>query len=491
MKVTSVAGSGTSPWSVFAITSLAVFAVLLDALIVIVAFPTITRAFGGAGLSGISWVVNAYTIVYAALLVPAGRLADLVGRKRLFLTGVGLFTVFSGLSGLAPTLGLLISFRVLQAIGGALLSSTGLALTLAAFSRDRRVIAVTLVGAISALAVVVGPTLGALIVQYGSWRWIFYLNLPVGAVVVLGGYWTLSESRDPAQGARPDLLGILLMISGTALITYGLVESGTQGWANVTVLGALVGGAALLGLLALEIRYARSPVVDPALFRDRGFVFANAGLFVFSIGFTGLFFNTVYFLTGVWRWSLLWTGLAMIPPALMVVALAPVAGRLATRFGHRPLAVPGGLVFALGQATLWFRVTTAPDYVSVWLPSSLLTGVGIAFVLPVLTSAFAHNLPPGKYAVGSGVGSAFRQFGTVVGASLAISYLAVSPGNLQPFDHIWFLSVVAGIGASLLAVGLGRPTMAPAEVPLRVVGPVESVAAPEPDPRAEKRRAPG
>ena len=455
MQVTNEVPARHSPWSVFAVTSFAVFAVLLDALVVIIAFPTITEVFHGSDVTNVSWVVNAYTIVYAALLVPAGRLADLVGRKRLFLVGVGVFTVFSGLSGTASSLDILISFRVVQAIGGAILSSTGLALTLAAFPRERRIMAVTLVGAIAALAVVVGPTLGALIVEYWDWRWIFYVNLPIGAIAAASGLWIMPESRDPAQGTRPDVLGILLMISGTAFVAYGIIQSGTQSWTNSSVTGSLLGGAVLLGLLVLEIRYAKSPVVDPALFHDRSFVFANAGLFVFSIGFTGLFFNTVYFLTEVWRWSLLWTGLALIPPALTVVALAPLAGRLAGRYGHRVLAVPGGLVFALGQAILWYLVTPIPNYVGVWLPSSILTGIGIAFVLPVLTSAFAHNLPPGKYAVGSGMGSAFRQFGTVVGASLAISYLSVRTGNLQAFGHIWFFTIASGVGASILAVGLG------------------------------------
>ena len=455
MQVTNEAPTRHSPWSVFTVTSLAVFAVLLDALVIIVAFPTITRAFHGADVSNVSWVVNAYTIVYAALLVPAGRLADLVGRKRLFIVGVGVFTVFSGLSGTAPSLDLLVSFRVVQAIGGAILSSSGLALTLAAFPAERRVMAVTLVGAIAAFAVVVGPTLGALIVEYWDWRWIFYVNLPIGTIVAVGGLWVLPESRDRTQGTRPDVPGILLMISGTAFVAYGIIQSGTQSWVNLSVTGSLLGGAVLLGLLALEIRYAKSPVVDPALFRDRSFVFANAGLFVFSIGFTGLFFNTVYFLTDVWRWSLLWTGLTMIPPALMVVALAPLAGRLAGRFGHRALVLPGGLIFALGQAMLWYRVTPTPNYVGVWLPTSILTGIGIAFVLPVLTSAFAYNLPPGKFAVGSGVGNAFRQFGTVVGASLAISYLSVRTGTFLAFGHIWFFTIASGVGASILAVGLG------------------------------------
>ncbi len=462
MQVTVESSPTRSPWTVFAVTSLAVFAVLLDALIVIVAFPTITRAFAGAPVTDVSWVVNAYTIVYAALLVPAGGLADRFGRKRLFLAGVGVFTAFSVLSGFAPSLDLLIAFRVLQAVGGAFLSSTGLALTLAAFPRERRVLAVTLVGAVGALAVAIGPTIGAAIVQYWDWRGIFFVNLPVGLLAGIAGARVLRESREESRARRPDPAGIALLVAGAALGTYGIIESGPLGWTDPSAFAPVLAGLGLLGLLALEVRRSRSPVVDPGLFRDRNFFVANVGLFVFSIGFAALFFSTVYFLTLVWHYSLLTTGLVMIPPALVVAALAPLAGRLSVRFGHRSVAVPGGLLFAAGQAVLWSRVSPTPDYLGLWFPTSLLTGVGIAFVLPVLTSAFAQNLPSGEYAVGSGVGVAFRQFGTVVGAALAISYLADPSRTLAPFDHLWALSVLTGIGASLLALGLVRATSSPA-----------------------------
>ena len=456
MQVTSNEPRHRSPWAVFAITSLGTFAVVLDALIVIIAFPTISQAFRGANVADVSWVVNAYTIVYAALLVPAGRFADLVGRKRVFLIGITTFALFSGLSGAAPSLDLLISFRAAQAVGGALLTSTGLALTLNAFPRERRIFAVTLVGAVAAAAVVAGPTLGALIVQYADWRWIFFLNLPIGAVVAVAGLAVLSESRDVAAGARPDVLGILLLTSGATFVTYGIVESGTLGWSSLPVVASLLGGLLLLGAFAQQLRSAKHPVVDPGLFRDRGFVFANLAMIVFCVGFTASFFNTVYFLTEVWHYPLLWAGLALAPPALTVAALAPLVGRLTTRFGHRRLVVPGGLVYALGQGLVWFRVTTTPDYLGVWLPGSLVMAVGIAFVLPVLTSAFSYNLPPGKYAVGSGVGMAFRQFGSVIGASLAIAYLASLGHGLAPYHQIWLLTIVAGVGASLLGLGLAR-----------------------------------
>lgn len=490
MQVTSEAPHPRSPWAVFAITSLGTFAVVLDTLIVIIAFPAISRGFRGADVADVSWVVNSYTIVYAALLVPAGRFADLVGRKRLFLVGITTFALFSGLSGAAPTLGLLIAFRALQAVGGALLTSTGLALTLGAFPRERRAFAVTLVGAVAAGAVVAGPTLGALLVQYADWRWIFFLNVPIGAIVAVVGYAVLAESRDVTAGARPNVIGLVLLTSGATLITYGIVQSGTLGGTSLPVVASLFGGLALLAAFAVHLRFAKHPVVDPELFRDRGFVFANLGMIVFCVGFTASFFNTVYFLSDVWHFSLLGAGLALAPPALTVALLAPVAGRLSTRFGHRRLVVPGGLVYAAGQGLLWSRSTSVPDYLGVWLPASLVMGVGIAFVLPVLTSAFAYNLPPGKYAVGSGVGMAFRQFGSVIGAALAISSLTSLGSGLAPYRQIWLLTIVAGLGASLLGIGLTRPSELRSIVDhgeRRSANPASPAAL---DPRAAPRGAP-
>ncbi len=206
----------TSPWAILAVTSLAVFAVMLDALVLFVAFPAIELSFSAVSSAQLSWVLNGYTIVYGALLVPAGRFADRLGRKRVFLAGATLFTLASVLCGLAPTPALLIAARVLQAVGGAMLTPTSLALTLAAFPQAQRSVAVSLWGAVGALAVVAGPPLGSLIVQYIGWPGIFFLNLPVGLAAVLIGRAIIPESRDETPGRLPDLLGVAMLIGGSA-----------------------------------------------------------------------------------------------------------------------------------------------------------------------------------------------------------------------------------------------------------------------------------
>jgi EmrB/QacA subfamily drug resistance transporter len=443
-----------SPWAILAVTSLAVFAVMLDALVLFVAFPSIERSFGAVSSAELSWVLNAYTIVYGALLVPAGRFADRVGRKRVFLVGATVFTGASMLCGLAAAPAWLIAARVLQAIGGAMLTPTSLALTLAAFSQQRRSVAVALWGAVGALAVVAGPPLGSLVVQLAGWPGIFFLNLPVGLAAVLIGRAIIPESRDETSGAPPDLLGIVLLIGGAALLAFGVIQSAVWGWGSVWVVGALCGGA--LTLVAFVVRSARvvSPALDLTLFRERTFSLANAGVFVFSIGFTAMFFGSIFFLTRIWGYTLLQAGLALMPGPLMVVLLAPIAGRLAAVYGHRRLLMPGGVVYAAGALVLVFGVSATPHFLTVWLPSALLSGIGVSLILPVLGSAAVQNLPPQKLAVGSGVNQAIRQFGTVLGVSLTFAILGDAPSAVPLFHGIYLLMIVSGLSVSVLSLGI-------------------------------------
>ena len=453
-----------SPWAILAVTSLAVFAVMLDALVLFVAFPAIERSFSSVSAAQLSWVLNAYTIVYGALLVPAGRFADRVGRKRVFLAGATLFTLASVLCGLAGSPALLIAARVLQAVGGAMLTPTSLALTLAAFSQDMRSVAVALWGAVGALAVVAGPPLGSLIVQLAGWPGIFFLNLPVGLAAVLVGRAIIPESRDETPGALPDLLGVLLLAGGGALLAFSIVQSESQGWGNRTVIGALFAGAIVLVAFVMRSARVASPALDLSLFRDRSFSLANAGMFFYSIGFTAMFFGSIFFLTRIWGYPLVRAGMALMPGPLMVVLFAPITGRLAGIYGHRRLLVPGGIIYALGASVLLFGVGTTPHFLSVWLPSALLTGIGVSLIMPILGGAAVQNLPPEKLAVGSGVNQAIRQFGTVLGVSLTFAILGDAPSVVAPFHGIYLLMIFSGLSVTLLSMGLrARAPGAPRE----------------------------
>jgi EmrB/QacA subfamily drug resistance transporter len=417
---------------------------MLDALVLFVAFPAIQRGFGTVSGAQLSWVLNAYTIVYGALLAPMGRLADLVGRKRVFLAGATVFTLASVLCGLAISPAWLIAMRVVQAVGGAMLTPTSLALTLAAFRQDQRAIAVTLWGAVGALAVVAGPPLGAVVVQTLGWPGIFFLNLPIGLVAVLLGRASIPESRDEASGTLPDALGIILLIAAAALLAFGIVESNVWGWTNRYVFGALLLGLLTLGAFIVRSARTPSPALDLTLFRERNFRLANGAMFLFSVAFTAMFFGSILFLTRMWGYTLVQAGLAVMPGPLMVVVFAPLTGRIAAARGHRVLLAPGGLFYVAGVLVLTLSSTATPQFVAVWLPAMILLGIGVALVLPILSSAAVQLLPPPTLAVGSGVSQAIRQFGTVLGVALTFALLGPSPGDVELFKNIFVLMIVGG-----------------------------------------------
>ncbi len=459
-----ILAKNVSRWAILGVTSLAVFAVLLDALVLFVAFPAIQRSFSAVSNGQLSWVLNAYTIVYGALLVPMGRFADLVGRKKVFLAGATVFTAASVLCGLAAAPAWLIAARVVQAIGGAMLTPASLALTLAAFPQEQRAIAVTLWGAVGALAVVAGPPIGSVIVQSFGWPGVFFLNLPVGLAAVLVGRTIIRESRDESSGTFPDALGILLLIVGAALLAFGIVQSQAWGWSNVSIWGALLIGLVILSAFIARSSRVASPALDLTLFRDRTFRRANAAMFLFSVAFTAMFFGSILFLTHVWGYSLVQAGLATMPGPLMVVMFAPLAGRIAAVRGHRVLLVPGGLFYTAGALILTLFVHVTPQFLAVWLPATLVTGIGVALVLPVLSSAAVQHVPQQKLAVGSGVNQAIRQFGTVLGVSLTFALLGSEPDTVELFRNIFVLMMVGGLSVSVLSLGIDtRPAHSAAQ----------------------------
>jgi EmrB/QacA subfamily drug resistance transporter len=443
-----------SPWVVLAVTSLAVFAVMLDSLVLLVAFPAIQRSFAGSSLAELSWVLNAYTIVYGALLVPSGSLADQFGRRRMFLVGAGLFTLASLLCGIAPGVGWLIGLRMLQAVGGALLSPAALALVLAAFPGPRRTLAVALWGAIGALAVVAGPPLGSWVVQTFGWAGIFFLNLPIGLAAIGFGRRTLSESRDLAARTWPDLLGAALLCLGVGLLTIGLIQSNSWGWGAPATLGALFGGIAVIVVFLRRSQTSANPVLNLQLFQTPAFRLANLANVLFGIAFTAMFFGSIQFLTQIWGYRLLDAGLAITPGPLMVVVGAPIAGRLATRWGYRALLVPGGILYASGALLLLVGVGTTPQFLERWLPAMLLTGLGVALIVPLLSSAAVQQLAPSQLASGSGIFQALRQFASVLGITLTVLLLGSAPQDVVSFTPIFALMVAGGLCVSLISWGL-------------------------------------
>ena len=449
---------------VLAICSSAVFLAALDATVLYVAFQDIRRSFADASPADLSWVLNGYTIAYAALLVPAGRLADRYGRKRFFLGGVALFTLASFLCGVAPSVSLLVAARVLQAVGAAALLPASLALVLDAFPPERRASAVALWGAVGGLAAAVGPSLGALVVQQLGWEWVFFINLPLGVFAVLRGRGLLHESRTAQLRGVPDPAGIVLLSFAMALAAGAIVKGEDWGYTAPRTAAVALAAAVLGTWFVARSRRVADPALPLRLFADRQFVFANAAMLVFAIAFVVMFFGNVFFLTRHWHYSLQQAGLAITPGPLTVMPVAMLSGRIADRRGHRALLLLGSVLFAL--AGCWFvaSIDHAPNFLGEWLPRSLLTGAAVGLVLPSLSGAAVAQLPRADYALGSAVNQATRQFGSVLGVAIAIAILGESgtQGESLAFERAYTLLIVGGIGTALLCLPLSRPRTTPA-----------------------------
>jgi EmrB/QacA subfamily drug resistance transporter len=451
-------------WRVLAVTAAAVFVVFLDATIVNIAFPAVAAAFPGSSLAALSWVLNAYAVVFGALLVTAGRLADDHGRRKIFLLGLAVFGAASAACGLANTLTFLVAARVVQAVGAAMLVPASLALVLPEFPLARRGMAVGAWGAVGAVAAAAGPTLGALLVEGPGWRWIFYVNVPFCAVAALVAVRVLRRDA-VAHAPRPaDLSGVVLVTAVFGLLSLVLVQGDAWGWSSPRVIAAASLAAALVPVLLVRALHHPAPVLPVRLFAVSSFSTASAATLIFSAAFFANLLANVLFLTGVWEWSVLRTAVAVAPgPALAAVA-APLAGRLADRHGFRAVVVPGAGAFTAGQAWLALRVGAEPAYAADYLPGLVLVGLGIGLALPTLAAAGAQALPPEQYAVGSAVVSAARQLGAVLGVAGLVAVLGPSADGdaLTPFRQAWTgIALVAALSAVIALALRARTPLVP------------------------------
>ncbi|MEY2472470.1 MAG: hypothetical protein QOK28_1799 [Actinomycetota bacterium] len=455
-----------------AIASLATLATFLDTTVLYVAFPDISASFSHASAAELSWVLNAYTIVFAALLIPAGKLADRVGHRRVFLIGSALFTGASMACGLAPSVELLIVFRVLQAAGAAALIPSSLALVMHAFAHDQLPRAVAIWGAAGAAAGALGPTLGAALVQSFGWRSAFFLNLPVGIYTIVAGIRHVRESSSPDTQV-PSFVGVGLIAAAASLLSYGLIITEDHGWLGGRTLAFIAAGVVALALFVLHQSRTAAPALDLELFRARNFSWGNLTMLVFGTAFSAMFFSSILFLTHVWHWSVLQAGLGVAPGPALVALLAPRMGKLAGRIGQRPILFVGGLLYAAAGV---FRLTMLgphAHYFSDYLPSMAFSGIGVACVFPQLSSLVAQALPPGRTGVGGAALQAVRQFGGTFGVALTIALLGHT-GSLDRFDRIWWMIVIGGVGTSLLVLPT-RPAKQ-VELPLAAAQPVTAAS---------------
>ena len=481
--------SSTPPAQVLVIVCAGVILASLDLFIVNVALPQIARDLGAASLGDLSWVLNGYAIVYAALLVLFGRLADRHRRKYGFLLGVAVFTVASAACGAADSVAMLVAFRLVQAAGAALLTPTSLSLVLAAYPPERRSGAVRAWTATGGVAAAFGPVIGGLLVAV-SWRWVFLVNVPIGLAALVVGWLRLPDAPGH-PGPRPDALGALLVTAGVGALSLGLVKGGSWGWSSAATVAVLAGSAAALGLFAAHCARHHNPLIDPALLRVRSFSGASLIALLFSVSFGAMLLSVVLWEQDVWGWSALKTGLAIAPGPIMVPLFSfLVAGRLIGRFGPGPVIAAGSVIFAAGASWWALAVGLQPDYAADMLGGMILTGIGVGLTLPTLMATAAASLPPPSFATGAAVVNMLRQVGLAVGVAVLVAVLGspASPaGELSAFRHGWI--VIAAIALATAAAAVLLRTPAP-----RAATPAPRAATPAPNatrPRSEQGEAAG
>jgi EmrB/QacA subfamily drug resistance transporter len=432
----------------FVITSIALFMVVLDNLVVSTALPVI-RVDLGASLEQLEWTVNAYTLTFAVFLLTGAALGDRFGRKKLFMTGVALFTGASAAAALAPSAEWLIAARAVQGVGSAIVMPLTLTILSAAVSRERRGAALGAWSGIAGLAVAMGPLVGGAVVDGISWQWIFWLNVPIG-IVLLPLATRLAETHGPDKAL--DLPGLGLASAGLLGIVWGLVNGNSDGWSSPSIVGALVvGGALLAAFVAWELR-AREPMLPMRFFRNRGFAAANgASLFMYFGMFGSIFLLTQFFQTAQ-GYSPLGSGLRILPWTAMPMIVAPIAGALSDKIGSRPFMATGLALQAAGLA--WIAaVSDATVGYSSFVGPFILSGIGMGMFFAPVANVVLSSVRPQEEGKASGANNAIREVGGVLGVAVLASIFAHSGGYGTPETFTDGLVPAIWAGAAVVAAG--------------------------------------
>lgn len=458
----------TAARAVLLVTVGAAFISSLDLFVVNVAFDAIGHDFGvgrpgGPTAGDLSWVLNAYAVVFASLLVPFGRLADRYGRRRLFLIGVAVFTLASAACAVGGDVWALVVFRALQAVGAAAMTPTSLGILLAALPADRRLVGVRVWAAVGAIAAAIGPTVGGLLTEL-SWRWVFLINVPVGVVILVAAARAVRDEPMDEDAAVPDLLGAGLVAVAAGLLALGLVKSHEWGWTGGQTWLAF--GLAAVSAAAFARRSSRhpAPVIDPALLRVRSFRWSVLAMFLFNVSFAANLLVGVLWLQQVWGYGVLRTGLAVAVGPLLV----PLTAALAQRYLH---AVPpsrlvsvGSTICAAGCVVAAVRMGESPAYLADYLPAWAIGGIGVGLALPNLMAGSTHDLPASMAATGSGVVTMARQIGFVVGVSTLFALVGdnVGAAAVDGLRQTWVAAALVLVAAAGAAVGMaGRELTQP------------------------------
>ena len=464
----------THPRRILLVLTLAAFMASLDVFIVNVAFDAIGADFHGASLANLSWVLNAYAIVFAAFLVPAGRFTDRYGRRRGFMIGLAVFTAASIGCAMAGDVWTLVGFRIVQAIGAAVLTPASLGLVIAAAPPEKRTAWVRIWAAAGAVAAAFGPAVGGVLVHV-SWHWVFLVNVPIGVLALVGTWLWVSESRDVTATRNPDVRGAVLLVASIGALSLGIVEGPSWGWTSArTDTAWAVAITAMVGFLVSSARHP-VPVISKALMQVRPFAWANVTALLFAIPFAAALLTNILWMQKVWHYSAIQTGFGVAPGPMMVPLFAFLAARLLRRVPVGVIVALGCVVFGAGGLVIAASVGAAPDYVGEILPGWLLGGAGVGLALPNILSAATADLPADQGATGSAIVNMSRQIGTALGVSLLIAVLgtpATYAAAHTAFRHAWWLFAgIAWLGA------LAAPFMTPHSHRAGGVGVVEELSA--------------
>jgi EmrB/QacA subfamily drug resistance transporter len=463
MKARILAPENRKWWTLVAV-AIGLFMIMLDNTIVNVALPSIQRDLG-IGISELEWVFNGYALTFGVLMLTGGKLADLFGRRRIFIVGLVIFTVASLLCGLAASAGWLIGARVLQGAGSALMNPATLSIITATFPPRQRGMAIGIWAGVAAMALAIGPLVGGLITEHIGWNWIFFINVPVGVAAILVARFVIKESRDTSHEQRLDLPGLLTSGIGLFALTYALIEANSYGWTSGRIIGLFaLAAVALVLFVVLELRQ-RVPMLDLSLFKNGTFAGANSVMLLVGLAMFGVFFYNSLFIQNVMGYSAVQTGATFLPMTGLIILIAPLAGKFSDQVGSRWLMAPGMVLLSV-SLFIFSRLDAASNFWDLF-PGLIVGGLGMGLVMTPTTAAAMGSVAVDKAGVGSAVLNSMRQVGGSLGIAVMGAIVASQaqglPGTPAALDGFvrgfhYALQVAAAIAlvGAILAVATVR-----------------------------------
>ena len=464
-----MAQARTNPWLVLLVLTTGFFMILLDTTIVNVAIPAMSAGLNTT-LDEVLWVLNAYILVYAVLLITAGRLGDLYGQRNLFAIGLAVFTIASALCGLSQNASQLIAARVLQGIGGALLTPQTLAILTSLFPPERRGAAFGIWGGVAGLATIAGPTVGGAIITYIDWRWIFFINVPIGIAALVATFLIIPDLR-PGRQHGWDIVGIFLATAGLFGIVFGLIEGERYSWGEIaygiTIPEVLIAGVALVIVFIIWERFQSEPLVPLSLFEERNFAVANWIAAAISFGMMSLFLPFTIYLQSVRGFSALVAGLTLAPMSLTSMLTAPFAGRFADRVGGKYILMTGISLFTVGFGYVTWVAGPDSNWLT-FLAPAIVAGAGMGMTFAPMTTVAMRNIAPRVAGSASAVLNTTRQLGAAIGSAVVGAILqnrlattlhdeAVSHASaLPPTFRDQFIAAFNSVASNGFRIGIGQ-----------------------------------